>query len=177
MQSFISNSTGKRAKVLVLAGLDRSLINFRGSLIKALRNSGLEVHAAAPCLLANTDVVNELSSWGVVSHNVPLQRAGLNPLKDLLGFFNLVRLMLKVRPTFVLSYTIKPVIYGTFAAWLSRVPHRFALITGLGYAFASVSSLKGRLIQSVGRSFYSVALRRAELVFYRTQMMSHCCVN
>ena len=158
-------SVKKPSRVLVLAGFHKSLVNFRGPLIKALCGAGLEVHAAAPGLLSNTEVLKELRGWGIICHNAPLQRAGLNPVKDLLSFFKLLSLMQKIHPTFVLSYTIKPVIYGTLAAWLTRVPHRTALITGLGYAFSTESSLKGRLIRRVGRSLYSLALRRAELVF------------
>lgn len=161
------NSEGKREmrRFLVVAGLDQSLINFRGPLLKALCESGLEVHAAAPNLPFNREIVNELNGWGVTCHDAPLERAGLNPVKDFLGFLKIALLMRKVNPTFVMGYTIKPVIYGIFAAWLVRIPHRIALITGLGYSFSEASSLKGRMVQRVSRLLYRVALRRAGLVF------------
>jgi hypothetical protein len=46
--------------------------------------------------------------------------------------------MKNVQPNYVLAYTIKPVIYGMLAASMAQVPHRFALITGLGYAFQNI---------------------------------------
>ncbi|BBI68843.1 hypothetical protein PKHYL_30340 [Psychrobacter sp. KH172YL61] len=49
--------------------------------------------------------------------------------------------MTKVKPDYVLGYTIKPVIYGSLAAKLARVPHIFALITGLGYAFSGAEEV------------------------------------
>src|SRR5690554_731587 len=117
-------------RILVIAGLNRSLINFRGPLIKALCDAGLEVHEAAPELKTRTAVAEKLREWRVTCHDVALQRAGINPVTDLQGGVGLYRLMREVRVDAVLGYNIKPVIYGTLAAWLARVPHRFALITG-----------------------------------------------
>lgn len=154
-------------RILVIAGLNRSLINFRGPLIKALCDVGLEVHAAAPELTANTVVAGKLQKWGVTCHDVALQRAGVNPVTDLQGLVGLYRLMREVRVDAVLGYTIKPVIYGTLAAWLARVPRRFALVTGLGYAFTGEATGKRKLIQQMARRLYALALGRAERVFFQ----------
>jgi len=154
-------------RILVIAGLNRSLINFRGPLIKALCDAGLEVHAAAPELTANPVVAGKLQEWGVTCHDVALQRAGINPVSDLQGLVGLYRLMRDISVDAVLGYTIKPVIYGTFAAWLARVPRRFALITGLGYAFTGEATGKRKLIQQVARRLYALALGRAERVFFQ----------
>lgn len=64
----------------------------------------------------------------------------------------------------VLGYTIKPVIYGTLAGWLARVPRRYALVTGLGYAFTG--SRKGMLTGFIQR-LYCLALARAHKVFFQ----------
>ena len=63
-----------------------------------------------------------------------------------------------------MGYTIKPVIYGSLAAWLARVPNRFALVTGLGYAFQIEAA--GRL-QVLVQWLYSMALRRVKKVFFQ----------
>src|SRR5690554_2718617 len=154
-------------RILVIAGFHRSLIDFRGPLIKALCDAGLEVHAAAPELTMNSAVVEKLQQLGVSCHDVSLQRAGINPVSDLRGMWGLFRVMRKIRPDAVLGYTIKPVIYGTLAAWLVRVPRRFALITGLGYAFTGEATGKRKLIQQMARRLYASALGRAERVFFQ----------
>jgi glycosyltransferase involved in cell wall biosynthesis len=159
--------TVRPSRILVIAGLSRSLINFRGPLIQALCDAGLDVHAAAPELTCNPEVAGKLLGWGVTCHDVTLHRAGVNPVTDLHGIIGLFRLMRTIRPDSVLGYTIKPVIYGTLAAWFARVPNRFALITGLGYAFSSVSSLKGKVVQRVAHKLYASALSRAKLVFFQ----------
>jgi len=119
---------------------------------------------AAPDLNANTSVCRILSSMGVVTHDIPLQRSGTSARSDLWLFWSLFALMRRIRPGVVLGYTIKPVVYGLLAAWIARVPRRFALITGLGYAFTSGrSGPLTRLIQKL----YGFALRRARKVFFQ----------
>jgi glycosyltransferase involved in cell wall biosynthesis len=73
--------------------------------------------------------------------------------------------MRRVKPTFVLGYTVKPVIYGSLAGWLASVPRRFALITGLGYAFQGEGQ-RGRL-QKLVQALYSMAIARVEKVFFQ----------
>lgn len=163
------NSTKQTApgRMLVLAGLNKSLINFRGPFIKALCDAGCEVHAAAPDLTTSEVVHEKLEEWGVICHEIQLQRAGINPIRDLRSLVGLYRIMREVKPDAVLGYTIKPVIYGTLAAWVARVPHRFALITGLGYAFTGEVSGKRELVQKLARKLYSLALARTEKVFFQ----------
>lgn len=154
-------------RVLILASLPLSLTNFRGPLLKAMISEGHEVHAAAPGLLEDTATRAQLQSMDVASHDVPFQRTGLNPLSDLHAFVALLGLMGRLRPDVVLGYTIKPVIWGSLAAALARVPHRFALITGLGYAFTGEASGKRRMVQRMARQLYRYALNRVEKVFFQ----------
>src|SRR5690606_31568559 len=122
-------------RLLLIAGFAASITTFRGPLIRALRDSGTEVAVGAPGVDEVPQLRQELASIGVALHDIPLQRAGTNPVADIGLLLSLFKLMHTVRPTITLPYTIKPVIYGTIAAWLARVPCRYALVTGLGYAF------------------------------------------
>lgn len=151
-------------RFLIIAGFADSLILFRGALLTTLVKSGLEVHAAAPGLLPNSPAHAALERMGVHVHNVPAQRAGTNPFFDLLLLWRLFRLMRRVRPHVILGYTIKPVIYGTIAAWFARVPRRFALITGLGYAFTND---RAGTLQNLIQRMYAVALARVDKVFFQ----------
>lgn len=152
-------------KFLVVAGLAESLINFRGPLILALKRKGFQVHVAAPSLPAGQPVRAQLEALGLQVHNIPVARTGTNPFSDLKTLWALWRLMREVKPNAVLGYTIKPVIYGTFAAWLAGVPQRFALITGLGYAFQGDGN-RGRL-QALVQQLYALALARVQKVFFQ----------
>jgi glycosyltransferase involved in cell wall biosynthesis len=160
----VSGMAGATMKVLLIAGLAESLTNFRGPLIAALLAKKAQVHVAAPGLQAGHATHAELAALGCHVHSISLARAGTNPLADLRTFMSLVRLMRKVRPDLVLAYTIKPVIYGMPAARITGVAKRFALITGLGYAFQG--SAKGRLQQLV-QYLYKLALKCADKVFFQ----------
>lgn len=154
-------------KFLLIAGFAESLIAFRKPLIVALLNKGLEVHVAAPELLANPEIISELTELGVVAHDIPLQRTGMNPLTDLRSLLALWQLMRQIKPRYVLGYTIKPVIYGTLAAWLARVPQRFALITGLGFAFIGEEDHQRSRVRAVVQGLYRAALRHCHTVFFQ----------
>lgn len=157
-------------RFLLIASYAESLRGFRGPLIAALQSRGLEVHVAAPELPANSSLRAQLQSQGLQVHEYQLQRTGTNPVADLQSLWALWRLMRHVQPHYVLPYTIKPVIYGSLMAWLARVPRRFALVTGLGYAFQQESSSGFSLrllIRSLVRALYKLSLKNSHVVFFQ----------
>jgi glycosyltransferase involved in cell wall biosynthesis len=94
----------------------------------------------------------------IVPHEIPFSRTGINPLRDLISLFYFWKLLIRLRPELVLTYTVKPNIWGAFAAHLAGV-RSVALVTGLGYAFIQTSSvsLKHRLIGRVAKLLYRLA--------------------
>lgn len=154
-------------KFLLIAGIANSLINFRKPLIEALLNKGLTVHVAAPELTTNAEVMAELNKLGVIAHDISMQRAGMNPIADLGAVLALWQLMRQIKPQLVLGYTIKPVIYGTLAAWLAGVPKRFALITGLGFAFMGEEDGQRSKVRALVQGLYRTALKRSHTVFFQ----------
>lgn len=155
----------KSKKYLILAGQAESFLNFRGLLIAALQSSGAEVHVAAPELTVGSPLHQSLLAKGMVVHSVPMCRTGTNPIADAQTLLALWWLMRRISPDAVLGYTIKPVIYGSLAAWLASVPKRFALITGLGYAFQGNGDRNK--IQQLVQGLYRLALFRAHKVFFQ----------
>lgn len=154
---------------LLIASYPDSLIKFRGPLIEALCKKGLKVHIAVPDIEQTSEIKKELESKGVIVHDIPLRRTGMNPLVDMSTLFHLWKLMRRVKPTYVMGYTIKPVIYGSLAAWLAKVPKRFALITGLGYAFQGQenTSIKRGLVRKLVQRLYATALSTTHKVFFQ----------
>lgn len=157
-------------KFLVIASHPISVLKFRGHLIQTLKNKGHEIHIAAPLFESYPEVVKELKSSGYITHNVSMQRTGTNPFADARTLKSLYTLMRDISPAYVLAYTVKPVIYGILAAWAAKVPHRFALITGLGYAFQKVEeSGKRSYFQRVIHELYRQALSKTDKVFFQNQ--------
>ncbi|MCH7334186.1 glycosyltransferase family 4 protein [Acinetobacter modestus] len=152
-------------RFLIIASYLPSILNFRGKLLEAIVNQGFEVHIACPDFLLFPDEVKRLKQFGYVLHEIPMQRTGTNPIADFKTLFNLYRLMKNVQPNYVLAYTIKPVIYGMLAASMAQVPHRFALITGLGYAFQNIG--KRSFFLKLVQNLYRLGLSRTEKVFFQ----------
>ena len=73
--------------------------------------------------------------------------------------------MRQEKPEAVLCYTAKPVIFGIIAASLARVPRRYALVTGLGYAFTVGGGARRSAVKAVLMKLYRIAFRRTTKVF------------
>lgn len=155
-------------RTMIVASHPDSLVKFRGDLIRGLRARDVDVHAAAPGLGTASESARLLRSWGVMTHEIAMQRAGLNPARDARTVLELYRLIQRIQPTHLLAYTVKPVIYSLLAARVARGPEATALITGLGYAFAGEhSGLKRRAVQRLLRALYRSALRGARRVVFQ----------
>ena len=154
-------------RIFMLASSPSTLVNFRGCLIEALLGMDHEVHVAAPDITEDMVTCKWLNQRGVVIHNVPMSRTGLNVFADLETFFGFYRLMRTTKPNLVFAYTVKPVVWGVIAAWLAKVPKRVALITGLGYAFIGEAKGKRALVRWIVSALYGLALRAATLVIFQ----------
>lgn len=153
-------------RILLIASFPDSVLVFRGELIEAWVKAGCEVHVAAPCFGELSLFSEMIEAKGATLHSIPLDRTGRRPLADIVLLFSLYRLCRTLRPDAVLPYTIKPVVYGTLAAWVARVPQRYALITGLGYAFMDN---RINVVAQLMRWLYRVALARSNKVFFQNQ--------
>lgn len=155
-------------KFVIIPSFLPSVLNFRGSLLKAIHEQGYEVHIIAPDLSLFSAEHEKLLDLGYYVHEIPMQRTGTNPIADLKTLGSMHTLIKTIKPDYVLSYTIKPVIYGTLAAWLAKVPHRYALITGLGYAFQNVETQSKRnIFQKLVHGLYQQALARSHKAFFQ----------
>lgn len=155
-------------KFLIVSSYLPSVLNFRGKLLESIHQQGFEIHIIAPDLASFPAGHEKLLDLGYCVHEVPMQRTGTNPASDLKTLLSMYALIKKIKPDYVLSYTIKPVIYGTLAAWLAKVPHRYALVTGLGYAFQNVETHSKRSIfQKLVHGLYQQALSCSHKAFFQ----------
>ncbi|SDO28649.1 glycosyltransferase family 4 protein [Vreelandella arcis] len=154
-------------KFLLVSSFPDSLIKFRGALLKALLAKGLEVHVAVPNISSSLAIFAQLQKMDIKVHEIGLRRTGTNPLADLSTVVELHWLMRRINPDYVLGYTIKPVIYGSIAAWLAGVPNRFALVTGLGYAFTGEASGKRGVLRNLVQRLYRFGLSKTHKVFFQ----------
>ena len=156
--------------VAIISSQAYTLINFRGALIRDLVGSGVQVFALAPDI--DDEIWRKLEEIGAKPVHITLSRVGLNPVKDLWDTVSLIAQIKRLRPDVTLSYLIKPVIYGTVAAFLAGVPRRIALIEGLGYVYtASDEQLTWR--KSALRFFVSLLYKIALTLADRVLLLNH----
>ena len=147
-------------RVLLVASYGPSLLNFRGPLIAALGDAGHEVHVAAPDL--NKELQGGLERLGARVHDTPLNRQGTGLFSDLKYIKKLTVLYRAIQPGIVITYTIKPNIWGALAGVLTRT-RTVALVTGLGIVFTNTGkadSLKFWLTKCMVRWLYRRASNR-----------------
>jgi len=76
---------------------------------------------------------------------IRLDRRSRNPIAELAAVLELVRLYRREQPTIVHHVALKPIVYGSFAAWWSGVPNVINAFAGLGYVFTDQKRRSGML--------------------------------
>lgn len=152
-------------KIAVIGGFARSLITFRGDMLRSMVELGHEVLAMAP--EDDPEVAAALEEMGVRYRPVPLRRTGMNPIRDAVTVVALARALRAYRPDAVFVYAVKPVIYGSMAARLAGVRLRVAMITGTGSAFSGGGSRKRRLVSWLVKRLYWAGLAGVHVVFFQ----------
>lgn len=143
--------------LLILASYGPSLINFRGPLIREIVAAGHEVSVGAPDI--DNALCASIEALGARVFETPLQRNSTGMRADLRYHRALYQLMKQLRPDLVLTYTIKPNIWGAFAARRAGISS-YSLVTGLGFAFTGTGrggSIKSRVTGTIARTLYRLA--------------------
>jgi len=152
-------------RLAVIGNDPHYLVNFRGRLISDLAQRGHEVHALAPNLTGTA--LRSVQALGATGWSYPLQRQGINPIRDVVTLRGLVRILRDLHVDAAFTYTIKPLVYGAMASAIVRVPHRVAMVTGVGSAFTSRRSARDHLVHVVAKNLYRYALAGQSVVFFQ----------
>lgn len=158
--------------ILILSNSDSGLYDFRRELLLELLGRGYQVLVSVP----DTGYAQRIETLGCTYLPTVMERRGMNPFQDMKLLLFYMRLMGRYRPAAVLTYTIKPNIYGGLAARLCRVPC-LVNITGLGTTLEHEGPLQKMIIL-----MYRTALRKAACVFFQNKgnrdfMVSRGCVT
>lgn len=142
-------------KVLILANSDVGLYQFRKELIsELLKNNKVSIS------LPYGEFINNLKKMGCKFIDTPVDRRGVNPFKDFLLLYKYIKMLKSENPDIVITYTIKPNVYGGFACRILKIPYAVN-ITGLGTAFQKQGMLR-RLVTIM----YKLSLKKAKTIFF-----------
>lgn len=152
----IRRLSDKMSTILILTNSSGGLYDFRNELLVRL----LEKHRVI-ISLPDTTKVKELKEEGCEIIATPINRRGVNPKEDGKLFLAYWKLLRQLKPDMVITYTIKPNIYGGFACRLLKIPY-MTTITGLGGAF----DRKGLFLKMIV-TMYRMGLKKAECIFFQ----------
>lgn len=136
-------------KIALVSNTTWNIYNFRLNVIDKLIAQGHEVVVIAPV----DEYIHYKERYPRITH-IPLRkldRDSINPFKDLRLTMELSAIYRRTRPDFIIHYTVKPNIYGGFAAKLNGIPS-VAVVTGLGYAF-----IHNGMVKKMTKSLYRLA--------------------
>lgn len=144
-------------KLAITLNTSWNIFNHRLGILKALEKEGFEIFAIAPKDEYSSKLPYPFTAWN-------LNQRGKNPFSEFFSFFHLYRIYRKIRPDIILHYTIKPNIYGTYAANLLGIPC-INNVSGLGYGFQENA---GTLRNFTSR-LYLNSLGKSNKIFFQNQ--------
>lgn len=142
-------------QILILANHSGGLYDFRKDLIAELKT-----HASVAVAVPHNDRWDELNGLADRVIELSIERRGMNPLHDGKLFSQYRAILKEIKPDLVLTYTIKPNIYGGLACRMAHIPYAVN-ITGLGSAIENGGWLKKFVL-----ALYRPALKGARVVFF-----------
>jgi len=147
----------QKKKILILTNSLEGLYKFRWELILALSELKYSIYISSPL-----DYKIEINQNEAIEYfNLEFNRRGLNPLKDLRQLIEYIKLIKNIKPNIVLTYTVKPNIYGGFASRIMKTPY-ISNITGLGTSIEN----KG-FLQFIVLRLYKFGLKKSKKIFFQ----------
>jgi glycosyltransferase involved in cell wall biosynthesis len=148
-----------KKKVLILSNVTYDLYSMRREVVQAIIDSGYDVSISA-ILGRNSD---DFSHMGCHMFASPVDRRGINPIADFKLLVHYIKLLKDIKPDIVLTYTIKPNLYGGIACSKYHVPY-LSNVTGLGSAESAST-----LVKAIIKTLYKLGLKKSRCIFYQNE--------
>jgi glycosyltransferase involved in cell wall biosynthesis len=146
-----------KPKIAIALNSVWNIVNFRANLITRLIQEQYDVVAIAP----PDRYVDKLLQLGCSFRPIKMNTKGTNPIQDLWILLNLIRILHSEKPTALLTYTVKPNIYGSLACRYLKIPV-INNIAGLGSSF-----IQPNWITPIVKSLYRFSFSSSNTVFFQ----------
>jgi len=153
--------------VVIIGTVASSFLGFRADLIKLLLKRKHTVYAFTSEY--SKEQLSLIKSSDAIPVTYKLNRGGINPLIDIKATYELSKKIEEIAPDIVFCYFSKPVIFGTLAAKIAKVPKVIGMLEGLGYTFTDQPSglnKRTKLIKSVQVLLYKLALPQLDKIIF-----------
>lgn len=154
-------------KIFIIGSDVFSMINFRKELIIRLVELKFDVY----CLANNYDenYCNKIQKLGATPLYCALNSKGLNPFKDIMALYNLIKIIKKYNPDIVFSFFAKPVIFSAIASKIAKIKRIVGMLEGLGTPFTECKngqSLKVKVIKFIEILLYKFSLPLLDKIIF-----------
>lgn len=146
-------------KILIIGTVSSYLYSFRKDLINSLIELGHTVYA----FVTNDEEksLDNIRRLGAIPVVYNLSRGGLNPIIDISNTVDLYKKIKSISPDVVISYSAKPVIFGSLAAKAAKTEKVIGMIEGLGYAFTD---------QPKGLTYKTKIIKQVQILLYKASL-------
>lgn len=154
-------------KIIIIGTTASNLFIFRKDFIASCIKK--EMRVVAFVSEYNDEWIDKITELGAEVVTYRLSRGGLNPLADIKSTIQLIHKIKKINPDVVLSYSAKPVIYGTLAAKVAKVPDIVGMLEGLGYTFTDQPEgqiFKTKLVRNIQVLLYRIAFKYLDKIIF-----------
>lgn len=146
-------------KVIIIGTVSSYLYSFRKDLIASLIQQGHTVYA----FITDNEhkSLKNIHQLGAIPVVYNLSRGGLNPITDISNTVDLYKKIKSINPDVVISYSAKPVIFGSLAAKAAKTKKVIGMIEGLGYAFTD---------QPKGLTYKTKIIKQVQILLYKASL-------
>jgi glycosyltransferase involved in cell wall biosynthesis len=145
----------KMRKIVFIVNHEIVIYNFRKEIVEAFLENKDKVYIISP----NGNRIQKLQNLGANHLKININRRGINPIQDIILYFKLKKMIKKIHPDIIFTFTIKPNIYGGLVSRALKIKH-VANITGLGSAF----SKKG-ILRTIIRKLYLISFKKSRVIY------------
>lgn len=144
-------------KILILSNHPDYTYNLRKEIIYELLNHGYQVYVSSP----DGGKMRLLEDDGVIFVQNNIVRHNVNPFKEIKLIFEFNKIIKEIKPDLVLTYTLKPNLYGNLVCRIRKIPC-ISNITGLGNSFRK-NAILGKFIKIL----YRFAFKYTDFIFFQ----------
>ncbi|MCD4961910.1 glycosyltransferase family 4 protein [Enterococcus casseliflavus] len=148
-----------KERIVFIVNHDVVIYNFRKELVEKLLEMNYEIFIFSP----SGSKIDKLIELGCVHIDISINRHGTNIIEEMKLVHKYYQELKKIKPKVVLTYTIKPNIYGGIASKLLKIPY-ISNVTGLGNAIEN-----DNFMQKLFSFMYSTSLKGASFVFFQNE--------
>lgn len=155
-------------RIAFVANTSWSIYNFRLGVLRKLKILGYNVIIIAP----KDNFSARLVAEGFSFYALDLENYSTNPWTELASIRSFYQIYRESKPDFIFHFTIKPNIYGSFAASLLRIPS-ISITTGLGRMF----SFESALVQWITIKMYRLASKWCKEIWFLNESDRQAFLN